>query len=1411
MAVKPIGTTQLTWGSIMGRGNREPLDDTQLNYSYADLLWELNQRTGNPDDASYTIGANKGGSGNFYVGLITSVPYVNDNVTYSYLKIVNSHYTSYKDDKGNVKLAYEPIGMKGPWYVSYCGKDTRYGNKGVGKYGFNPDGNGNTYYADRIVLRQEMDYALDKDFVRKTQLGTYYTGVGLWYDSYTKSKEYGGGKECPDGTYFPTYSYAEIFNDYTHNIATGDFSHSEGKQTKANGEGSHAEGYGTQVNALHGHAEGHSTIVSADDAHAEGTLTTALQTSAHAEGDSTTASGIGAHSEGTYTSASGKASHSEGTSSKSTNANAHSEGNTTTASGESSHSEGKSTIASGANAHAEGNTTTASGESSHSEGKSAIASGANAHAEGNTTTASGESSHSEGKSTIASGANAHAEGLNTKALNANEHAEGKFNVSDNTNYGGTLHTIGDGTADDKRHNIVTIYNDRTTNVENSNTTIHGSGYFKLNQDGNYNATIGTSGKSNIYKRTIVGSEEKNVSGTSDRRVVGATYEWFGNLHTMTVHGFMSTYAYSGTYSSVKDNCYEYIMGEHGIYVKGKISQRSDISVYLSSPKICVHGDPDTDDTYIDLSSNKTYIYGRTVTYIGQNVHDANSKSSSIYVKGTTINHNSTNSNKTTYTSVNTITGSSTTTVTGNTSINTGSLNVTSGVTNFNLNKTHVHATNELCLNSTTDATIKGNTNTKVGQDYEGNLTENFLVTSTKTGTVTTPTLTTNASTIYTENVGQKVETIKNSRTTTITGGDTLIVKTGGRKTEVTDHNEHIVHGYETNTIDGKRTSTVDSEDITVNTGGRTTTITGGDTLTVKTGGRKSEITDHNEHIVHGYETNTIGGKRTSTVDSEDITVNTGGRTLTVRGLNHETFYSGNKEDIENGNTVNVSGGRTTTIKSGSDKLTITNGNLIIKTSTNGNFVEETATSTYINTNHTYFGNSNTINGNYSVGLGQGIKISSNHNVSIGKYNKDESSYFSVGIGTSDTNRKNAFWISQGSTTGTNSVAYFSNNTYVYGNTYDPGQYTTDEEKEHKSWSQVVTYNMYRNSYSYLYKTINDKFDTFGKGTYFTKSIDAFTYTPTSYTLHFTTQTFNKTSNTWPTNTYQYTISQAIPGALEDDNSGKAGLMSARDKARLDSIWEGDKQIAKIEISTGTWTIYKNDGTTTYTLTNIEHQYNSITNLQVEYGFKPKWSGTWKWTVSNQKNAERCDGTWGTTLPAVNTNSSTWTSSVLSDTGQICYETIYAAKRGLIISGYPDSAAANTDGKTHLGSIVPASGEDNRTCSVSWSTYRLLFYGNTTQSIADAMNISKISTLTTAKITSRSWTIQYISDASNCFVMAYPADWGNISTIKKNGVEIITSSFLKVGSTNYTNGAGLTQKYNIYRSGVGTANMSITIS
>ena len=1621
MAVKPIGTTALTWGSLLGRGNREPIDATQLNYSYTDLLWELNQRT-----VSYQIGINNGGSGNYYVGLITSVPYVNEDD-----KRKDSHYTV--DANGNKVL--ETIDMKGPWYVSYKGTDKGRGTA-QNKYGFVPDGNPNTYYADRIVLKQEMDYTLDNGFVRKTQLGTYYTGVGHWYDSYIMSRKYADGLECPDGTYFPTTSYAEIFNDYTHNVATGIFSHAEGGGTTSSGNQSHAEGEHTTASGNQSHAEGEHTTASGGDSHAEGRYTTASGNYSHAEGANTTASGDSSHAEGVstkasggdshaeglYTTSSGENSHAEGTGSYTKGANAHAE-NSSYANGKNSHSGGeaiaggvnsfahgiKGTLASGVNSialvsgtasgdssvavkgtasgsnaiaftgtasgsnaiaftgtasgnssisldgtasgsnsvsiqgtakstdsiaigqdsvaetgqgamalikgHATGqqslatnassasgtnsvamnassatntqsfavnnsiasginststNKGTASGENSistnistatgvnsaalnngnasgegsvamnyskatgkgsvaiglgtvakgeyslaqgheskannhdsHAEGYGTNASSDQSHTEGIVTTTNGLASHAEGQGSI-TGTNAtaaHAEGSYTIANNESEHAQGKYNVSDTEN-SGTLFTIGNGTANDKRHNVVGIYHNGDINIEGPNTTNHNTGYFKTTVDGNhtevvkgnYTQTIGTANKNNTCNITVNGNTTNRFNGTSDTRTTDATYEGYGSSFISSVTGFKSSYAYNNVFNKVNKSSYNYIEESLGTYVKGSITKRADNNVYLSAPKICIHGDATKDGTYVDISSDVSYVYGRRHTYIGQPVHGGTSVTTTI--KGTTINENSTTSNKTTNTNNENVTGNSTIKVTGNTNLNTGSLNITSGSTNLDLNKTHIHVTNELCIKSSTDAYFKGAKNTFIGKDQEGNKGTNFYVTSTTKGDLTSPSISLNASTKYDENIGNKFVIATGTLTEDITGAVTKINK--DNYTSYTYENSYTyVHGNITDTVEGERL-VVTKSPVNIHNLSNSTTSTSGNTY---------QYTNTNKtDDVHGTRTNITDGK-VSITNKANVNITTGG--AHTESITNERSVTVGKHD----SLIVSSGGRTDKITG--EKITqVISGNINAYTDDTHDTRLHTR-SAYIETVHTYIGDkTNTvINGNYSVGLGQGIKVSSNTNVSTGKFNKDEASYFVVGIGTSDTNRKNAFWISQGNTAGTNGVGYFSNNTYVYGNTYDPGQYPNN--KEDKSWSAVVTYNMYRNSYTYLYNTMNDKFDTFGTGTYFTKSIDPFTYTPVSYTLHYTTQTFNNKENSWPTVKHQYVLPQAIPGALENDNSGMAGLMSARDKARLDSIWEGDKQIAGIQISTGSWQVFKNDGTT-YTLANIKHQTNSITNLKVEYGFKVKWSGTWKWTVSNQKNAEECKGAWGTTLPAVNTNSSTYTSPVLSGNGtgnwsQICYETIYAAKRGLIISGYPDDYAASSNGTRHLGSIVPASGKDNRSCSVSWATYRLLFYGMCTQAEADGLNIDVMKIKTTKDITGKSWTINYTSDSSHCFFMAYPAEFGNISTIKKNGVEIITSSFLKVGAVNYTNGAGYTQQYNVYRSGVGAAGMSITIS
>ena len=105
---------------------------------------------------------------------------------------------------------------------------------------------------------------------------------------------------------------AEVFNSYTNNKASGNYSHAEGYYTTASGDYSHAEGYYTTASGKYSHAEGRNTTASGESSHAEGYHTTASGDYSHAEGRNTTASGNYSHAEGNRTTASGDYSHAEG-------------------------------------------------------------------------------------------------------------------------------------------------------------------------------------------------------------------------------------------------------------------------------------------------------------------------------------------------------------------------------------------------------------------------------------------------------------------------------------------------------------------------------------------------------------------------------------------------------------------------------------------------------------------------------------------------------------------------------------------------------------------------------------------------------------------------------------------------------------------------------------------------------------------------------------------------------------------------------------------------------------------------------------------------------------------------------------------------------------------------------------------
>ena len=122
----------------------------------------------------------------------------------------------------------------------------------------------------------------------------------------------------------------EIFNDYTNNIASGEYSHAEGKGQAtgnyahaeggpnssghvpiASGEGSHVEGINSRATAKGAHAEG-ASLADNDYAHSEGVNTRAKGYYSHAGGNGSNALGSMSFATGGYSNAQGTGSFSIG-------------------------------------------------------------------------------------------------------------------------------------------------------------------------------------------------------------------------------------------------------------------------------------------------------------------------------------------------------------------------------------------------------------------------------------------------------------------------------------------------------------------------------------------------------------------------------------------------------------------------------------------------------------------------------------------------------------------------------------------------------------------------------------------------------------------------------------------------------------------------------------------------------------------------------------------------------------------------------------------------------------------------------------------------------------------------------------------------------------------------------------------
>ena len=130
-----------------------------------------------------------------------------------------------------------------------------------------------SYYADRIMTATYTNTFLNKEFVKKKQLGTSYTGVGKWPDA---TEDRG------------SLAYNEIFNDYNTYRITNNLkgespimSHVEGKSNTLAGSFTHIEGYNNTGGSDFSHVEGanNNSSNNASYSHVEGESNSAINSS----------------------------------------------------------------------------------------------------------------------------------------------------------------------------------------------------------------------------------------------------------------------------------------------------------------------------------------------------------------------------------------------------------------------------------------------------------------------------------------------------------------------------------------------------------------------------------------------------------------------------------------------------------------------------------------------------------------------------------------------------------------------------------------------------------------------------------------------------------------------------------------------------------------------------------------------------------------------------------------------------------------------------------------------------------------------------------------------------------------------------------------------------------------------------
>ncbi len=233
-----------------------------------------------------------------------------------------------------------------------------------------------------------------------------------------------------------------------------------------------------------------------------------------------------------------------------------------------------------------------------------------------------------------------------------------------------------------------------------------------------------------------------------------------------------------------------------------------------------------------------------------------------------------------------------------------------------------------------------------------------------------------------------------------------------------------------------------------------------------------------------------------------------------------------------------------------------------------------------------------------------------------------------------------------------------------------------------------------------------------------------------------------------------------------------GLETALEEAttnkmnRDGSNYQGSLSLVSPAI-TSQWTVRKQDGTLVATKTD-----NAIS---LENGAKADYSGTFQHPAADttHKAPTRCDGSFGTALPAPATPSATLTKAGLTTSTSLTVN-LYADKSGLEVSG---------------GKVIKATGEDKTSATASVSFYHRRYWGVSADAGAD------ITTLTSELSNARAKSITFDCSGGRYFYYAYPKALGTAAW-KVGGFDVSDNVLTE---TTVTNEYGLAVTYYVYRS------------